>query len=822
MVEVTNMHKTMAEQEVALRKKLGIPADAAKVLILGESSHWDPQWLCTTEVYYQLRIKTILNGVLRELRKDPRRAFAIESICFLKMFWEGNPSKQNEFRTLINSGRVLLTGTGLTEPDTNIPQVESIIRDYQIGQQWLRENGITQEVDIAAQHDNFGHNPVLPSILNALGFHFTAFWRLDGSYCEGNDIRSESEYPLPGSTAETLLKLRTVDFFWKSHDGSELRCLHMPYSYGMADDLTVNSALLMPGALPPRRWSGLIFGIPSSSERRIAGRIKEYADKLAAISKTDYLFCPMGNDFNDPLPGLMKLIDRYNKNSYPDTGIYVVDATVKDYFDLTAGYRDRFPTLENVDINPFCMGHLSVRPEIKQRSKKLIDDLVMADNIVLNYSGEQKQAARLDENLKQAWEVAAISNHHDFISGTSAWWVVRSEQIPMLKRAQKLVDAVLAEAGKGVTSVAKESAMNNLPHWNMQDNILTVENAHYSITLDKSKGGCITAWVDKSTGKPVLDGPGNDLVLYEDSGGLWRMPQEFLGGVFKEIDRSSRHLCSLDTRETDGLLQVSITTDFEGIPVIRTMKFRENTGVIDMAISGKTRKCRTVTCCFPLGKSGELAMDVPGCIVVRPGFKIFRPTYWTAGSFVYTNYEEGPGIVLAIGQPLALGMNNNDLNFIAIRNVDREKAYFKKSLWAFPVGGEVSLQSVRYTVSTTMGGDWYKSGVRETLRRVKQLWRSAEENRIHDLAERVFSTDNADVSVIGAKKAEHGTGYIIHLLADRLPTLDVTLKMSGKSVQRAWICDARERDIAEIVVEDGAAIIPVNKIVFCIRIATGK
>ena len=43
--------KTQAERQ--LRHKLGIPPEADRVLLFAESSHWDPNWLHTSAVYYR-------------------------------------------------------------------------------------------------------------------------------------------------------------------------------------------------------------------------------------------------------------------------------------------------------------------------------------------------------------------------------------------------------------------------------------------------------------------------------------------------------------------------------------------------------------------------------------------------------------------------------------------------------------------------------------------------------------------------------------------------------------------------------------------------
>jgi len=42
-----------ASDEVKLREHLGIPVGARHVLILAESSHWDPDWLYTWDEYFR-------------------------------------------------------------------------------------------------------------------------------------------------------------------------------------------------------------------------------------------------------------------------------------------------------------------------------------------------------------------------------------------------------------------------------------------------------------------------------------------------------------------------------------------------------------------------------------------------------------------------------------------------------------------------------------------------------------------------------------------------------------------------------------------------
>jgi len=73
-------------EEGTLRRRLGIPDEASTVLVFGESSHWDPNWLFTSEQYYRLRIEPILDAVVAQLKREPRRVFAVECLFFLQRY----------------------------------------------------------------------------------------------------------------------------------------------------------------------------------------------------------------------------------------------------------------------------------------------------------------------------------------------------------------------------------------------------------------------------------------------------------------------------------------------------------------------------------------------------------------------------------------------------------------------------------------------------------------------------------------------------------------------------------------------------------------
>ncbi|HSJ55529.1 MAG TPA: hypothetical protein VLC95_00005, partial [Anaerolineae bacterium] len=207
--------------ELAMRRRLGIPDEAAQVLIFGESSHWDPNWLRTSDEYYRRYVEPNLDAALDELAREPRRIYALECVFFLRLYWDRRPDRREEVRTLVNEGRLRLTSSGVTTADTLLPRPEAILRDLLLGQEWLRRNGMTQEPRLAYFADSFGCSPALPSLLHAAGFEWTAISRIDGMYFTGADYQPPRRFPRPGSSAELLLRReKTLDFVWRAPDGA--------------------------------------------------------------------------------------------------------------------------------------------------------------------------------------------------------------------------------------------------------------------------------------------------------------------------------------------------------------------------------------------------------------------------------------------------------------------------------------------------------------------------------------------------------------------------------------------------------------------------
>ena len=828
------MPSSKTEQEQ--RAKLGIPADAEKVLIIGETSHWDPNWLYTAEEYYKKRTRQTMEEVLHELEREPRRIYTVECTFFLKYFWDREEACRDRIRDLVNAGRIRLSGTGVTTPDTLLPDPEAILRDYLLGQEWLRQNGMDAEPRLAYLPDDFGHSPALPSLLQALGFDKACVTRIDGMYFIGSDLRLPSSFPQAGSSAEALLKEHgSLDFVWRAPDGAEVLTHWNAFTYFQGDMLA---------SLGIIRWMGRTFGIDWRSERHIARRIKGFVRQLAPVARTPYLFCPIGCDFNGPIRDLLTLTDRYNETRFQDTGVWVVNAAMEDYLELVDHYRVELPTL-TLDPNPYWMGFYASRPEAKQLCNRITRKLVLGESLsaldapapargsaTVGRGGQATPQRTVHGRLGAAWDLVVVSNHHDFITGTSPDRVWVNEQLKWLQGAEALAQGALEQVRAGVNGAPPPGAakISTAPQWHLDQGRLEVTvDGHYHLVLEAEAGGCLTSLrYGGPDGEQILSGPGNDLVSYHDSGGLWRMGHEFRGGTFKERQRASTQPAEVEAREVGGVLEVRVASQLDGRPMTRWLWMEAGSPIIRMRLLGAAARRRSVTCSLPTRlRTRELSMDVAGGVVTRPSHKLFAPTFWPARSVAHIrnsgNGGHEAGVALFMGGPACVSLDHGGvLSWVALRNARREVAWGFVPIPAHPASGrDDAPHAMDYALMLTPTGDLVQNRLPHLSRDILlPAWLDEEDGdglgrRLHELVR----ADRDDVLLATLKPAHRGAGVIARLesLAPAGTRARLRLGSDAHTIKEATLCDARERDLSPLTVEDGQVAVPLAGAITSVR-----
>ncbi len=801
------------QNEQKIRSRLNIPPEAKQVLIFAESSHWDPDWLFTSEEYFSRYVRHNLDQALDELSFEPRRVYSVECIFFLKRYWDERPERQSLIRDLVNQGRLRMTSSGVTTADTLLPSEEALMRDFLIGQEWLGRNGMTQEPRLAYFPDSFGYSHALPSLLNAAGFDQAGITRIDGMLFPGCDIGLKSQFYWEGSSAATLLKQeRSLDFIWRDGDGGEITCHWNAFTYGQGD-------MLAYGGLARVYLFNVCF--EDRSDGNVTRRINQVIKDLKPYSRTPYLFCPIGWDFNAAIPKLLLLLDRYNQKHALQSGVWVVNAGLDDYLALVQCHRERLPVLA-LDPNPYWTGFYASRPSLKKLSHQAVNALLLAEQMAL-LPGEGETPGA--EDLQEAWYKAIVSNHHDFITGTATDRVVETEQVPMLNEAKTAAEKASARLGRRFHS--RRAAQKNetgLPEWSQKDGVVEIRTPFYGLDLAEGAGGCIVRAWDPGTRKALLGGVSNDISSYLDTGGLWRMGHELPGGTFRETARSSQRPAPLRVQITGGGIEVTGDLRLDGMAFTRKMVFRADTPVIRFSLEGAAAKKRTITARFDTGLAVKgLVMDEPGGVVTRPLVRKYQPTFWPQKSFVsLADPQAGRGVVFLRNMPgSAAAITGGVFELVTHRNALQEKAYGLIKLPGHPVEGhERPITRAEYGLLFTRGGDWLADHLPRLAR--SAMANSGVSTSLDEVTASLVQVDSPDAWIASVKQADRGEGWIVRVIAPGLSGQVVTLRPARQPLAGAFLTDARERDLYPLKAEDGGVSLVVPGSIATVRLVWAK
>jgi hypothetical protein len=772
------------------------------VLVFCESSHWDTNWLETSEDYFRRRLEPIFTKVVAALEHDPARVYCIESVFFLKLFWERHPEYQGRLRQLIDRRQLRIITSSFTTPDTLLPHPEAIIRDFHLGQEWLTSQGLHSIPRTAYFPDNFGHSPHLPSLMHAVGVDSVALTRIDGMYFIAADYRPRGAFPLKGSTAERLQKeFKTLDFVWRADDGTEVLCHWNAFTYFQGDMLAHVGII---------RWNGHVVGVPWRTRGHIARRIDKFVRQLEPLSLTPYLLCPIGMDFNDPIQHLRPLIDRYNAERYQDTGTWVVLAGLDDYFELVGKHRAVLPVL-SVDPNPYWMGFYASRPALKQRPNRIVRSLLMAENA----SVFSPPNPPLEVALREGWSNVVLINHHDAITGTSPDHIYDGEQKSWLSAAEAAASEALSlacgtldlpslQAPQGINPAESMGVHAGVRWWRVKGE-LRVHTDDYHLTFSEERGGCLTSL--KVRGEELLEGVGLDLVAFSDHGGLWRLGHEFAGGRFVEVDRSSNRPALLALHQTAEGLTITIESRIRGKPFTRMLTCRGGAPFIEVEITGAAARGLTVTCRSDLAfDSPLLEMDTVGGTIERPPQRMHNPTFWPVPSLLSLR---GKGLALhaAFESPSAAALSPpRALEWIVARNARKERAFRLLPVLAHPIGG-TSDEPQSHRAALYVGPDSVAgASVRAEMNR---HW-THHLNHFAESIDEWVGCDDPGVAVVAAKRADAGTGVIVRLTRENTASRTVRLTLPNRTIQAATRCDGREQDIEALQVSEGSAVITLH------------
>ena len=561
------------------------------------TSHMDWDWKNTFAEYVALgpiddgdfagAANTVLSGVCQLINGSSTFCFSLAEIAYLQAYLKGNP---DSLPTLVNAGlaRFALLGGGITSPDNLVCHGEVFIRNYLLGRRWATSVGLGANLaPVAWLPDDFGHDPQLPVVLEAMGLQWVGLSRVPGSQ------QPFANQPLDGSlSVADQLRSQGLVFPWTASDGSQVVAHFMPTTYGAMfyGDFDIDNLTTL---FVEKDWDWPMV---------------EGESKLFATAGGDFAI----SQWNGPDTGQgswLTVVDNYNA-AKAGTDPMATVGTFPQFMAVAASAPGtaRSPLL----AQNYWTGIFATRPRVKtlhNRAAQLALGAEAAATLLrLTSTYSTTTLDDLDAAIDRAWEALVPSSHHDFLPGTSPDRVYWVEQLPMLELAARLGEECLTRAvsliaagvtvdsttGSGSTvvvfnplgfarggvvelsagtladSVAKvdfgssEGPLQRLPDggllFQLPDDAevdsfgyttvtlqpgtllpspvipelldrVTLDNGVVKATIDRSRWWAITSFTIEGTELFEPNGHGNALYIYTDAGNLYQFGNEPLGGV---------------------------------------------------------------------------------------------------------------------------------------------------------------------------------------------------------------------------------------------------------------------------------------------------
>ncbi len=409
----------------ALRRSYGIPDGAKKVIVFGQNAHMDVDWLETTPAYFHDEASKIFDGAIAAMQADPDYRYSTAEMAYLQLYWNANPDKQAVIAQLIKEGRWQIVGGGVSSPDVLLPRGENLLRDFSTGTNWVRSFG-GDRTRAAWLPDDFGLGPTTPDLLRAAGYDSVAFWRVDGNPDTPSQDAGVGDFAsigtTPGTSAAELADAGVTDFIWEGEGGSRVFAHWLRYSYSFGDYIDYGHILL--------RFPLTPLGTVLTDPEAINDNIQEFVNIVEPVSATDYMFVPVGGDFQLPKANLAQYMRDWNRLRYPKTGIWATDLTFADFSSLALTQIDRLPVRKG-DYTTYWTGFYGSRPQLKEWARRGADLLTSAEGVLaaLGSSAATLLPDAASRVASLSW-TAGRMNHHDYITGTSPVPTAETEQIP--------------------------------------------------------------------------------------------------------------------------------------------------------------------------------------------------------------------------------------------------------------------------------------------------------------------------------------------------------------------------------------------------------
>ncbi|WP_291411536.1 NEW3 domain-containing protein [Actinophytocola sp.] len=366
--------------------------------------HYDPVWWNTQAAYTiawdeldfpgshrgarQLAGFDLVRAHLDLALAEPAYRFVLAEVDYLKPYWDTYPQDREVLRRLMAEGRVEILGGAYNEPNTNLTDPETTIRNFVHGMGFQRDV-LGGDPATAWQLDAFGHDPAFPGFAAAAGLTSTSWAR--GPFHQWGPM----ERTAAGQGDPRRMQFPS-EFEWVSPSGRGLLTSYMTDHYG----------------------SGWAMDSAPSVE---AACDAAYALFLALkqVATTRAVLLPVGGDYTPP--------NKWVTDVHRDFAArYVwprfVCSLPRDFF---AAVRAELaecgeePAPQTRDMNPIYTGKDVSYIDTKQAQRAAEVAVLEAEPFAV-FATLLAGSSYPDAALAKAWVQLAYGAHHDGITGSES------------------------------------------------------------------------------------------------------------------------------------------------------------------------------------------------------------------------------------------------------------------------------------------------------------------------------------------------------------------------------------------------------------------
>ena len=364
------------------------------------NAHLDPVWLWEWEEGVAEAISTFRTAT--ELCEQNKTfIFNHNEVILYEWVKEYEPKLFERIKNLVKAGRWHIMGGCYLQPDCNMPSGESFVRQILAGRKYFKDNFDVRPTT-AINFDPFGHSRGIVQILAKSGYDSYLFGRPQHRWMDmQNDI-----------------------FTWVGFDGSEVLAKRL------------------------RGWYQTNLG---KAKKQVTERIEQSNDSIIEV------LWGVGNHGGGPSRKDLAEINEYIKQQKE---IGLLHSTPDAYF---AHVRERCTDIEKryTDLNPWAIGCYTSMIRVKQKHRKLENELYMAEKMASSAAANGLLKYPQDE-LALASKDLMFAQFHDILPG-SAIQPVEDAALRTMDHGLEIVSKIKARCFFVLASGQKKPMEGQIP-----------------------------------------------------------------------------------------------------------------------------------------------------------------------------------------------------------------------------------------------------------------------------------------------------------------------------------------------------------------------